>query len=64
MTESRVPYLTKVVAQNDKKCDTIIVNRADLEKEHGLLMARLHMVRHQLGYPPLTLKEQRRLATK
>ena len=66
MSETRAPYLTqaKVVAQNDKRCDTIIVNRADLEKEHSLLIARLHLLRKQLGYQPLTDKEQRRQATK
>lgn len=64
MSESRAPYLTKVVAVNDKKCDTITVNRSDLEKEHGLLIARLHLLRKQLGYPPLTDKEQRRQAAK
>lgn len=68
MTESRVAYLTntasKNLGQNDKKCDTIIVNRADLEKEHSLLIARLHLLRKQLGYPPLTNKEQQRQAAK
>ena len=42
----------------------IIVNRADLEKEHSLLIARLHLLRKQLGYAPLTDKEQRRQAAK
>jgi len=62
MSESRTPYLAqpKAVAQNDKRCDTIIVNRADLEKEHSLLIARLHLLRKQLGYQPLTQKEERR----
>ncbi len=64
MTETRAPYLTKVVAQNDKRCDTITVNRADLEQEHRLLIARLHLLRKQLGYAPLTDKEQRRQANK
>ena len=39
---------------------SIIVNRADLEKEHSLLIARLHLLRKQLGYAPLTQKEERR----
>lgn len=64
MTESRVAYVAKVVAQNDKKCDTVIVNRADLEQEHRLLIARLHLLRKQLGYAPLTDKEQHRQAAK
>jgi hypothetical protein len=65
MSESRVAYaVAKVVAQNDKRCDTITVNRVDLEKEHSLLIARLHLLRKQLGYPPLTDKEQRRQASK
>jgi hypothetical protein len=68
MTESRVRYATNIVsnqlAQNDKKCDTIVVNRADLEKEHRLLIARLHLLRQQLGYAPLTDKEQQRQAAK
>ena len=39
----------------------IVVNRADLEREHSLLVARLHLLRKQLGYQPLsTGKEQRR----
>ena len=38
----------------------IVVNRADLEKEHSLLIARLHLLRKQLGYQPLTQKEERR----
>jgi hypothetical protein len=68
MTESRVGYLTntsaKNVAQNNQKCDTITVNRADLEQEHRLLIARLHLLRKQLGYAPLTDKEQQRQAAK
>jgi len=66
MSETRTPYLTqpKAVAQNDKRCDTITVNRADLEKEHSLLIARLHLLRKQLGYAPLTQKEERRSTTK
>ena len=40
----------------------VIVSRADLEKEHSLLIARLHLIRKQLGYAPLTHKEQRRQA--
>lgn len=64
MSESRIAYVATVVAQNDKKCDTIVVNRADLVKEHSLLIARLHLLRKQLGYPPLTNKEQQRQAAK
>jgi hypothetical protein len=68
MSESRAGYLTnqaaKVVAQNGNKCDTITVNRADLEQEHRLLIARLHLLRKQLGYAPLTDKEQQRQAAK
>jgi len=68
MSESRVAYLTKPppksAVQSTNSCDTIIVNRADLEKEHSLLIARLHLLRKQLGYAPLTAKEERRQATK
>jgi len=66
MSETRTPYLTqpKAVAQNDKRCDTIIVNRGDLEQEHRLLIARLHLLRKQLGYPPLNGKEEHRQANK
>jgi hypothetical protein len=65
MSESRVGYVVaKVVAQDNKKCDTITVNRADLEQEHRLLIARLHLLRKQLGYAPLTDKEQHRQANK
>jgi hypothetical protein len=42
----------------------ILVSRADLEQEHRLLIARLHLLRRQLGYAPLTPKEQTRQATK
>jgi hypothetical protein len=42
----------------------ILVSRADLEQEHRLLIARLHLLRRQLGYPPLTQKEQTRQAAK
>ena len=42
----------------------IWVSRADLEHEHSLLIARLHLLRKQLGYAPLTDKEQRRQANK
>lgn len=42
----------------------ILVSRADLEQEHSLLIARLHLLRRQLGYPPLTQKEQTRQASK
>lgn len=39
----------------------VMVSRADLEKEHSLLVARLRLLREQLGYQPLlTGKEQRR----
>jgi hypothetical protein len=39
----------------------VMVSRAELEKEHSLLIARLHLLRKQLGYQPLlTGKEQRR----
>jgi hypothetical protein len=65
MSESRVAYVVaKVLAPNEKKCDTITVNRADLEQEHRLLIARLHLLRKQLGYAPLTDKEQHRQAAK
>ena len=66
MSETRAPYLTqaKVVAQNNNKCDTIVVNRADLEQEHRLLIARLHLIRKQLGYTPLNGKEEHRQANK
>jgi hypothetical protein len=68
MSESRVGYHTNSTLnqldQNGKRCDTITVNRADLEKEHSLLIARLHLLRQQLGYPPLTDKEARRQANK
>ena len=66
MSEALTPYRTqtKVAAQNDKKCDTIVVNRADLEKEHRLLIARLHLLRKQLGYAPLNGKEEQRQANK
>lgn len=38
----------------------IVVQRAYLEKEHRLLIARLHELREVLGYPPLkTGKKQR-----
>lgn len=40
----------------------VMVSRVDLEKEHSLLIARLHILRRQLGYTPLTQKEQRRKA--
>lgn len=41
--------------------DTISVSRAELDKEHSLLIARLHQLRRLLGYPPLpTGKEARR----
>ena len=43
---------------------SILVSRADLEQEHRLLIARLHLLRKQLGYPPLTQKEQARQAAK
>ena len=43
---------------------TVVVCRADLEQEHRLLMASLHILRKQLGYAPLTQKEQARQAKK
>jgi hypothetical protein len=66
MSEALTPYRTqtKAVAPNEKKCDTIVVNRGDLEQEHRLLIARLHLLRKQLGYPPLNGKEERRQANK
>ena len=42
----------------------IVVNRADIEQEHRLLIARLHLLRKQLGYPPLNGKEEHRQANK
>lgn len=65
MSETRVTYVVaKVLAANGKKCDTIVVNRADLEQEHRLLIARLHLLRKQLGYAPLNGKEEYRQANK
>lgn len=65
MSESRVGYVTaNMVDPNNKRCDTITVNRTDLEQEHRLLIARLHLLRRQLGYAPLTDKEQHRQANK
>ena len=36
----------------------IVVNRADLEKEHSLLIARLHLLRRQLGLRTLNAKRR------
>lgn len=45
--------------------EMVLVDRADLEKEHSLLIARLHWLRDKLGYPPLqTGKEVRRMQAK
>lgn len=45
--------------------DTVQVSRADLEKEHSLLLARIHQLRKLLKYPPLlTGKELDRQAQK
>lgn len=45
--------------------DTVQVSRADLEKEHSLLLARIHQLRRLLKYPPLlTGKELERQAQK
>jgi hypothetical protein len=52
----------KSVLPPTQKNAMIIVNRTDLELEHRLLIARLHLLRKQLGYPPLTQKEQTRQA--
>lgn len=41
--------------------EMIYVTRDEAEKEHSLLIARLHHLRDLLGYPPLqTGKETRR----
>lgn len=45
--------------------EMIYVSRDDAEKEHSLLIARLHHLRRLLGYPPLqTGKEARRAHSK
>lgn len=45
--------------------DYVKVSLAELEREHSLLIARIHQLRRLLGYPPLlTGKEQRRQAVK
>ena len=63
-----VPYGTGLNSNQNRVTMTqevqVMVNRADLEKEHSLLIARLHQLRRQLGYPPLTGKEERRQAHK
>lgn len=41
--------------------EQVMVSRAELVQEHSHLVARLHLIRKWLGYPPLqTGKEQRR----
>lgn len=47
--------------QEEEPPDMIPVSRAELEKEHSLLIARIHQIRQWLGYPPLlTAKEKRK----
>jgi hypothetical protein len=54
--------LLNVAAEPDTlEPETVSIPRTELEMEHRWLLARLHRLRQQLGYPPLpTGKEQRR----
>lgn len=42
--------------------DMILVPRRDLETEHRQLLSRLHLLRRQLGLPPLPTPKQQRKA--
>lgn len=61
--EERVEYrvlqsLDKPAMIEQETPDVIPVKRADLEKEHSNLIARIHQLRRLLGYPPLPTGKQ------
>lgn len=69
MSEVTVQYLLQSTRNSATMeaaaADTVEVSRADLDKEHSLLLARIHQIRRLLGYPPLmTGKEIERQARK
>jgi hypothetical protein len=45
----------------EKKHDTIIIKRSDLENEHRQLLSRIQYLRQLLGYAPLPTGRQQRL---
>lgn len=58
MSEQREQYTVQALLKHDTNhatldVDKIVVSRAEIEKEHSLLIARLHQLRRWLGYPPL-----------
>lgn len=56
---------TNCATMQPEQPQMVLVPLADLEKEHSLLIARLHWIRDKLGYPPLqTGKEVRRTQAK
>lgn len=66
MSETAVEYKVLQTSRNPDTIDagppdTIVVSRQVLEQEHNQLIARIHLLRKLLGFPPLmTGKQQRR----
>lgn len=46
---------------SEKKHDTILIKRSDLENEHRQLLSRIQYLRQLLGYAPLPTGRQQRL---
>jgi hypothetical protein len=45
----------------EKKHDTILIKRSDLENEHRQLLSRIQYLRQLLGYAPLPTGRQQRI---